>query len=232
MNCCIGDRCGSDPVLLWLWHGPAAAALIWPLAGELPYARGVALKRPPQKKSTFNFLVTMMVSDPIQKMSLLWKPSTLLLVILTTGNFHLWYSEITPAISKDACLLYLVFGTDQCWLVKTLPFAIQTDQNSLLLHLWKQMMFSCKPYFLKTNFLWLLGLLASSVISLSTGNGNIKLTYLVLVPVKVFWLQAIKVILAKSTPKKESTLADTGSWLKESREGYTSRHWRTGARTL
>ena len=31
-------RCGSEPVLLWLWRRPAAAAPIQPLAGELPYA--------------------------------------------------------------------------------------------------------------------------------------------------------------------------------------------------
>ena len=34
----------KDPVLLWLWHRPAAAALILPLAWELLYAIGVALK--------------------------------------------------------------------------------------------------------------------------------------------------------------------------------------------
>jgi len=35
----------SDPTLLWLWRRPAAAAPIRPLAQELPYAAGVALKR-------------------------------------------------------------------------------------------------------------------------------------------------------------------------------------------
>ena len=38
----------KDLVLLWLWVRPAAAALIQPLALELLYAMGVALKR--QKK--------------------------------------------------------------------------------------------------------------------------------------------------------------------------------------
>ena len=47
MSCGIGCRCGLDPTLLWLWCRPvaAAAALIRPLAWELPYAMGVALKR-------------------------------------------------------------------------------------------------------------------------------------------------------------------------------------------
>ena len=49
----VGLRCSLDPALLWLWWRLAAVALIlplaWellilPLACELPYARGVALK--------------------------------------------------------------------------------------------------------------------------------------------------------------------------------------------
>ena len=35
----------KDLVLLWLWHRLAAVALIQPLAWELPYAVGAALKR-------------------------------------------------------------------------------------------------------------------------------------------------------------------------------------------
>ena len=43
MSCSIGGRCGSDLALLWQrW---AATAPIQPLAWELPYATGVALKR-------------------------------------------------------------------------------------------------------------------------------------------------------------------------------------------
>ena len=43
MSCGVGCRCGLD--LVWLWHRPAAIAPIWPLAWELPYAAGVAVKR-------------------------------------------------------------------------------------------------------------------------------------------------------------------------------------------
>ena len=35
----------KDPALLWLWWRPAAAALIGPLAWELPFAAHVALKK-------------------------------------------------------------------------------------------------------------------------------------------------------------------------------------------
>ena len=41
----VGHRCGSDPVLLWLWCRPAAVAPVQPLAWEPPYAWGLALKR-------------------------------------------------------------------------------------------------------------------------------------------------------------------------------------------
>ena len=45
-----GRRHGSDLMLLWLWHRPAAVALTGPLAWELPYATSVALKRKKKKK--------------------------------------------------------------------------------------------------------------------------------------------------------------------------------------
>ena len=50
MSCGAGRRCGSDPVLLWLWCRPVATALIQPLARELPYAVGTALKRKKKEK--------------------------------------------------------------------------------------------------------------------------------------------------------------------------------------
>ena len=45
MSCGVGCRRGSDPALLWLWCRSAAVAPIQPLARELPYAVGAALKR-------------------------------------------------------------------------------------------------------------------------------------------------------------------------------------------
>ena len=46
----VAHRCGLDLVLLWLWHRPAATALIPSLAWEPPYASGVALNRQKTKK--------------------------------------------------------------------------------------------------------------------------------------------------------------------------------------
>ena len=44
LSCGEGHRCGSDLALLWLWHRPVTTAPITPLAWELPYAMGMALK--------------------------------------------------------------------------------------------------------------------------------------------------------------------------------------------
>ena len=50
MSCGVGCRRSLDPSLLWFWRRPAATGLIRPLAWEPPYAMGVALKRPKNKK--------------------------------------------------------------------------------------------------------------------------------------------------------------------------------------
>ena len=44
MGCGVGRSRSSDPGLLWLWCRPAAAAPIQPLAWELSYVAGAALK--------------------------------------------------------------------------------------------------------------------------------------------------------------------------------------------
>ena len=43
MSCGVGLRHGSDLALLWLWCRPADT--VQPLAWELPYTAGTALKR-------------------------------------------------------------------------------------------------------------------------------------------------------------------------------------------
>ena len=50
MSCGVGRGYGLDPELLWLEKRPAAAAAIQPLAWELPYALGAALKNPKKKE--------------------------------------------------------------------------------------------------------------------------------------------------------------------------------------
>ena len=50
MSCGVDRRHGSDPMLLWLWCGLVAIALIQPLALEPPYAVGAALKKKKTQK--------------------------------------------------------------------------------------------------------------------------------------------------------------------------------------
>ena len=52
--CHVGGRHGSDSVRLRLWQRSAAVAPMWPLAWELPYAMGVALKCQKKKKTKNN----------------------------------------------------------------------------------------------------------------------------------------------------------------------------------
>ena len=44
VSCGVGCRRGLDPALLWLWCRLAAVTLIGPLACEVPYVTGAALK--------------------------------------------------------------------------------------------------------------------------------------------------------------------------------------------
>ena len=44
MSCGVGHRQGLEPMLLWLWCTPVSVALSQPLAWELSYAAGAALK--------------------------------------------------------------------------------------------------------------------------------------------------------------------------------------------
>ena len=50
MSCGVGQRRGSDPLLLWLWRRPAVEAPFGPLAWEPPYVTGAALKRQKEKR--------------------------------------------------------------------------------------------------------------------------------------------------------------------------------------
>ena len=45
MSCGVRHRRVLDPTLLWLWRRLTSVALIGPIAWELPYAAGAALKK-------------------------------------------------------------------------------------------------------------------------------------------------------------------------------------------
>ena len=50
MSCGVGRRCGSDLVLLYLWHKLPATALIQPLAWDPPYSVDMAIKGQKKEK--------------------------------------------------------------------------------------------------------------------------------------------------------------------------------------
>ena len=52
MSCSVDGRRGLDLALLWLWLWPAVLAPIPPLAWELSYAAGVALKSKTKQNKT------------------------------------------------------------------------------------------------------------------------------------------------------------------------------------
>ena len=58
----VGHGCGLDLPLLWLWFRSAAISPIQPLAWRPPYAIGVALKRPKEKKKTHRNLKSKLTS--------------------------------------------------------------------------------------------------------------------------------------------------------------------------
>ena len=62
----VGYRCGSDPKLLWLWHRPALTVPIQPLARELPYAAGAAVKRKKKKEWISNEVLLYNIGNCIQ----------------------------------------------------------------------------------------------------------------------------------------------------------------------
>ena len=58
IRCCcgIGDRLGSDPMLLWLWRRSVATALTGPLAWEPPYGTEAALEKAKRSKKKKDWL--------------------------------------------------------------------------------------------------------------------------------------------------------------------------------
>ena len=68
----------KDPALLWLWCRPAAAAPIWSLDWEPPYAMGTALKKATnkqqqQKNLTANYPKSGFECDGFWGVNLVWQ---------------------------------------------------------------------------------------------------------------------------------------------------------------
>ena len=57
MSCGVGHKYGLDLALLWLWRRLGTKALIRPLAWELPYVAGAALRRQKKKNAKAGFIM-------------------------------------------------------------------------------------------------------------------------------------------------------------------------------
>ena len=67
------SQASSDPLLLWLWYRPAAVAPIQPLAWELPYADGAALKSKKKSPSKCSIVSKMLPNSIVCYGETLWK---------------------------------------------------------------------------------------------------------------------------------------------------------------
>ena len=103
-NCSIGQRWSSDMALLRLWCRLAAISPRRPLACELPYAMGVALKRHARKK-----LLWILEIQLPKKNQKLWLYKLLLLP--NWNNYLCWILLCTQLLTKDCILVkYGVIG--------------------------------------------------------------------------------------------------------------------------
>ena len=78
MSCGVGQRYGSEPMLLWLWYRPTATAPIRLLAWELPYATGAALKskNKERKKKKRKYLTHLKIKKSgLINITFLWRTS-------------------------------------------------------------------------------------------------------------------------------------------------------------
>ena len=71
----VGHWCHADLAWLWLWCRPEATAPIQPLAWELPYAAGAALKSTPRKRAwqneTYEINLKVLLALPVWKVNII-----------------------------------------------------------------------------------------------------------------------------------------------------------------
>ena len=67
MSCGVDHRCGSDPMLLWLWCRTVAYSFDLTLSLGIPCAAGVALKRQKKKLSIIHGLRSQVVIENYKK---------------------------------------------------------------------------------------------------------------------------------------------------------------------
>ena len=95
-RCGIGHRCDSDLALPWLWLWPATAAPVQPLALELPYATGAAIKKKyPVQETYINQPILILCGICICKFAYLLKFTGNLQI-----NTHAAFSDIQQTVQS------------------------------------------------------------------------------------------------------------------------------------
>ena len=138
MNCGVGRRCSSNPLWLWLWCRPAATALIGPLAWEIPYAMGEALKRKKKKTNTLFISTPKTMKDFCQDIRecqitymLMQKPKRIYwpLSYILLFRYLSWMLDLELLKGRNLYFLILIFsgpsaepGTE--WTFSTCPFSL------------------------------------------------------------------------------------------------------------
>ena len=112
MSCVVCHRCSWDPALLWLWHRPAATALIKPLAWEPPYASDAALKGQKTKKIKLK-LKKFVEGNKIRKANRFvvtthWMLKPWLIIILTLNFIFFYKMEFLFIVSLYWNIKYLL----------------------------------------------------------------------------------------------------------------------------
>ena len=86
----VGLRCGLNPEVLWLWRRPASAALILPLAWELPYAVDMTLKRKSNVLIWHVLIENLLCSGH-------WRSAGICIWSLMEQKYH-WYSILNKVL--------------------------------------------------------------------------------------------------------------------------------------
>ena len=88
MGCGVGHRFGSDPVLLWLWHRPAATDPIRPLPWEPPYAAGADQEMAKRRKT---------------------KQNKNKKILQTLQNLEKYFTSFTASVQQYFCPIFFFF---------------------------------------------------------------------------------------------------------------------------
>ena len=121
MSCGVSCRCGSDPVLLWLHHRPAATAPIRPLAWESPYAVGAPLKRQKKRLGNNSFPTPPRHLFPEPGKLCLWVrrgppgPGGVMLPRKVCAHLQAWRVHATPTPQPSPLLCSRAANTFRSW---------------------------------------------------------------------------------------------------------------------